>query len=253
MKKIVELAKVTFSELIREKFFFLTILIAVALFFLSMLLSGVSMEEQKRVLIHFGFLAIQVTLLSLAVILGATAFPKEIEKQTCLLVLVRPLKRRDFLIGKWLGIATLISLIFSLLVVVLAFMLRGEFPWDTYAVASLGVWIESICILSVAMFFSFIFRPAVSVFTSIAFFLIGNASDQIYFLANKSESFFEANLLKLVSVCVPQFHRINWRSHQFIMEGNLPNDTLMAVSQIACWSFFLIFAAGLVFRRKNLV
>ena len=89
--------------------------IAVALIALSFLLGALSFQEKQRILAHFGWLAIQLSSLGISLFLGSYWLHNEMDRQTCLLILARPIARDQFLLGKFLGVICLSFIIqFSL-------------------------------------------------------------------------------------------------------------------------------------------
>ena len=111
MAKVFTLAKTTLQEMLREKVFSIVLLIAVALLGLSFLLGALSFAEQRKILADFGFLAIEIGLLGVSLFSGSYLISKEIEKQTCLLILSRPVSRQQFILGKILGVVALTTLL----------------------------------------------------------------------------------------------------------------------------------------------
>ena len=91
MYKVWTLARTTLREMLRERVFMVAVLVAIALLGLSFLLGALSFAEQRKILTDFGFLAIQISGLGISLFSGAYLLAKEIEKQTCLLILSRPL------------------------------------------------------------------------------------------------------------------------------------------------------------------
>lgn len=102
MYKVWTLARTTLREMLRERVFMVAVLIAIVLLALSFLLGALSFAEQRKILADFGFLAVQISGLGVSLFAGAYLLAKEIEKQTCLLILSRPVTRSQFILGKLL-------------------------------------------------------------------------------------------------------------------------------------------------------
>ena len=83
MKSAMILAKITFQELIREKFFIVAVFASIMLLAVSLLLGSLTFAEQQRIIVDFGFAAIELSCLGIVLFSGAFIITKEIEKQTC--------------------------------------------------------------------------------------------------------------------------------------------------------------------------
>lgn len=163
MKSLV-IAKTTFRELLREKIFHIFIIIAFLFFGLSFLLGSLSFDEQKRILLHLGFAGINLALVGISCGLGSFSISREIERQTCLLILARPLSRTTFYLGKWLGIWGAQILVGLGLGACLYAFLGFAFPFFSYAQALFGVLLETSILLALAFFMVQVVRPAVALF-----------------------------------------------------------------------------------------
>lgn len=253
MRSIFEIAKVTYQELLREKFVLVSFLVAILLILMSIALGGLSHDERERVLVHFGYLSIELTLVFLAVLLGSTALPREIEKQTCLIVLVRPLSRRQFIIGKWAGLSLLLFTAWLILVGLLFALVFFAPPLHTFLIGGLGIFLEAACILSLSLLCSFLFRPAVATFLGFSVFLLGNGLDQLQFLAGRSQDAQFQLMAKVIGYTFPHLYRVNWRSHHFVLAGEIPANFLTNVGHVLVWTILYLAISSIFFRRKDLV
>lgn len=256
MAKIWALARTTLREMLREKVFFVVVLIAVALQALSLLLGVLSFAEQKKILTDFGFLAIQVALLGSSLFFGAFLLAKEIEKQTCLLILSRPVSREQFLLGKILGVLLLNTLLLIALAVLLGVLLglwRESQVWLNYFEICFSLWLESAVILCLAICLSLIVRPALALSSGFMIFILGHWLEDLTFFAEKSKEDTFILIVKFLHWVTPNFYRINWKSYYFLEKGiALQNVGWMFVHMVG-WAVFLILVANFFFRRKDIV
>ena len=171
MRKIRVIAMTTFRELIREKFFLVIVFVAVFLIGLSLLLGELSFDESQKILADIGLTAVQLSSLGLALFIGSFMISREIEKQTCLLMLSRPITRTEFLLGKFGGIVLLISLLNLTLPLALLTLLNR---WDLathMAQIILSIWLEALVILALVFMFSVFLRPVLAVLVGVVIFL----------------------------------------------------------------------------------
>ena len=254
MNKIWILAKNSLREFIRDRIVVVCLFISVLLMAVSFLLGALSFSEQQRILAHLGLTAIHLAGLGIACFFGSFVIAREVEKQTCLLVLARPLTRSQFFLGKLLGVQTLMTLVFGLLALVLFVLLQMNFSFVNYVEVLWGMYLEITVLISLAFFFSQIMRPSVALFFStLGLFLIGNWMEELTFFARKMKSDELHLLSEFVEWFLPNLYRFNWRSVVYLEKG-VSNANLLWVSLHAFgWILLLTAASNFFFRRKDLV
>ncbi len=253
MKNTLILAKVFLLELIREKLLVVGIALSVALSLLGMVLGNLSFDERSRIIFHLSLSALHLVSLGLVVVFGSTVLAKEIEKQTCLLVLIRPVSRVQFYIGKFLAISGLV-LIFQLLVsVVIGFLIGEELKVGSYLMIFSGFYLENALILAATLFVSVLIRPSLALFFGVGFFLIGNWIPEFEFFAAKSESFVFRAIGSTIRYWFPNLYRLNWRSFTLLNEGVPMSDYLNSLAHGFCWLGLLLVLGSWFWKRRDLV
>lgn len=253
MKSIFILAKMTFQQSFSTKVFWFVVFFAGLCLFLSPLLASLSFTEKTRLMADFSFLFLHLTLLILAIIFGAFAFPQELEKQTCLLILARPVSRWQFLMGKYLGILTLLLLFQALIQMAIAFLLRNE-PMELHHFqVGLGIALESSLVLALSMTFSFVVSPAIAAFVSASLFLTGQWLPDLKFFAIKSQDAAYMMFSEICNKIIPHFYEIHWRNFQDLTQGVSTFKIYWGFFHTMMWLGFLGCVSLIFFRRKDLV
>lgn len=125
-RRIRAVAANTFLEAVRQKVF------AVLLIFGLVLLGGAnyfaefSFQEQFKFLKDLGYAAISLTGLLVGLLGAAQLIPAEIERRTILTALCRPLRRWEFVTGKYLGLVSLLSVMLGVMGAVFWAVLRWK-------------------------------------------------------------------------------------------------------------------------------
>src|SRR5436305_70886 len=104
MRAIYVIAVNTFHEIIRDRILYGILVFALLLIGISLALGQLSFAEQSRISANFGFTGIHLAAAILAIFIGSSLVSREIEKRTIMTLLVRPLSRTQFIIGKFLGL-----------------------------------------------------------------------------------------------------------------------------------------------------
>lgn len=256
MNKIWVLSRTTLRELLREKMFLVVVVMSAGLFALSLLLGALSLAEQKKILTDFGFLAIQVSMLGVSLFSGSYLVAKEIEKQTCLLILARPVSRDQFLMGKIGGVLLLNTLLALALGVFLGFLLK---LWNqpqlilSFIKICLSLWFESAVILCLVICLSLVVRPVLALSSGFMIFISGHWLDDFVYFAEKSKDQLFMYFAKFAGWVTPNFYKMNWKSYYFLEKG-IPNEGFiwMLIHTLG-WIILLVIVANFLFRRKDIV
>ena len=125
-RRIRAVAGNTFLEAVRQKVF------AVLLIFALVLLGGAnyfaefSFQEQFKFLKDLGYATISLTGLLVGLLGAAQLIPAEIERRTILTALCRPLRRWEFVVGKYLGLVSLLGVMLGIMGAVFWVVLRWK-------------------------------------------------------------------------------------------------------------------------------
>jgi len=253
MRAVWVLAVNTYKEVIRDRILYGLILFAFLLIGLSLALGQLSFAEQARISANFGLSAIHLVAVALAIFVGGNLVYKEIDKKTILTILVRPISRLQFILGKALGLTLIILTMMAGLTLVLAlvFTLLGM-PLDTRLLWVLfGLLCESLVLLGFTLVFSMFTRPILVVCFSVGIFLIGHWQESLEFFANKKNGAGAAAVYFVTSRFLPNLERVNWKD---LVLYDQPIDAaarLQSAAYAFAWFGLCIFLASLIFRKKD--
>ncbi|MFQ5731248.1 MAG: ABC transporter permease [Planctomycetaceae bacterium] len=113
-------ARATTKEAVRQPVFFLMLLIALAMLVLNTFLPFFTLGGDVKMLKDCGLATILIAGLLLAVWTASTGISAEIEGKTTMTLLSKPLNRRQFILGKYLGIIQ--ALLFLLIPLAICFL-----------------------------------------------------------------------------------------------------------------------------------
>lgn len=111
MSRIYAVAVNTFREAVRDRVLLGILAAAGAILVFTLALAELSLNEQERVVHDIGLASISIFSVVVAVFLGSSLLYKEIERKTLYVILPKPIRRHEFLLGKYFGI-TLTALVF---------------------------------------------------------------------------------------------------------------------------------------------
>ncbi|MBX3021508.1 MAG: ABC transporter permease [Bdellovibrionales bacterium] len=253
MRPIWILAKNTFKEVIRDRILYALLLFAVMLIGLSLALGQLSFAEQERISANFGLSAIHLVAIALAIFIGSNLVYKEIEKKTILTILVRPISRLQFILGKALGLSMLIAAMTAALAAILMLVFYGlNMKIDErFAIVLAGLFAEALILLGFTLVFSMFTKPLLVVCFSVGIFLIGHWQGSLQFFAKKAEGGVLPAVAWVVNHALPDLDRVNWKD---LVLYNQPIDMpgkLMALGYALAWFVFCVCISAMLFKRKD--
>ncbi|MBC86665.1 MAG: hypothetical protein CL677_05750 [Bdellovibrionaceae bacterium] len=246
------LAKNTFREIIRDRILYGLIVFALLLVGFSLALGQLSFTEQARISGNFGFAGIHISSMVLAIFIGASLVAKEIDKKTVMTLLVRPMSRLQFILGKCLGLTFVISTVILGLALVMYFVFLGLGleVYPNFLKALWGILLEAILLLGMAMFFSSFSRPMMVICFSLGIFFIGHWLNNLTYFSEQSESEGFKSIAEVITSVFPNLERFNWRD-QVLVEKFIPDDLILATVYSFAWFSFCIVLTSFIFRRKD--
>jgi Cu-processing system permease protein len=253
VNKVLILGKTFLLELLREKLLFGAIIIAIVLSILSAILGSLSFAEKSRIIFHLSISATHLVTLGLVIFFGASSLHKEVEKQTCLLVLARPVTRTQFYIGKFLAISGLVLIVNLILGTLIFFITPESMNLFNLLVIFLGVYLEILVVLALSLFFSVFLSVPVALFAAVGTFLLGHWLPELAFFASKSESHVFKVIADIVHWTCPHLFKLNWRSFEYLTEGVSEQTIVWGLLHSLAWISLLITVGSRIWRQKDLV
>ena len=182
--RILHIAANTFREAVRDRVLYNLIAFALLLSGAAILVGQISIDIEKLVVINLGLTAVSLFGVVIAIFIGIGLVSKEIEKRTLYTILSRPVRRWEFIVGKFFGLAgTLVVNAFFMAVGVFAalFYVAHKFAAADalILVALYFIILEFLIICSLALFFSSFSSPLLSAVFAFSLFVIGSFAEDL--------------------------------------------------------------------------
>lgn len=255
MRNIFLIAHNTYREIMRDRVLYALVVFAILLIGLSLALGQLSFAEQGRIAMNFGMVGMQLSAVILSIFSGSTLVAKEIEKQTILTLLSKPLSRPQFLVGKFLGLFGVIFVLvlgLSLVLILVSYIVDASLGMPFW-VGIWGIFLEALTMLAVTLLFGVIIRPFLTIACALGIFLIGHWIENLLYFSRKGENESFRIMGEIVSRAIPNLERFNWRS--LVTYQDAPDWNIVGSSSLfaLAWVVALISLAVVVFRRRDFV
>ena len=196
MTRILAVASNTWREALRNWAFIGLMIVAMGFLFFSMALAELAVRgEAARVVLDFGYFAISLFGVVIAIVMGVILLYKELEKKTIYTILPKPIHRYEVLLGKYLGM--LVVLVVEVVVMAVVWFLvlfaqEASLGMDTVMGVVL-ILFEIMLIASVALLFSSFSSPVLSGIFTLGIFVLGRLSYLVGDMLASSKGLFAQN------------------------------------------------------------
>lgn len=126
MGRIYAVALNTFREAVRDRILVGVLGCAGAVLVFTLALAELSLDQQMRVVLDIGLAAISFFSVVTAIFLGSSLLYKEIERKTLYVILPKPIRRHEFLLGKYFGIVMTGAVFIALMGAILLWVLSVQ-------------------------------------------------------------------------------------------------------------------------------
>jgi len=253
---IVSIATHTFREAVRDRVLYNLIAFALVLSAAAVVVGQISVEIERVVVINLGLTAVSLFGLVIAIFIGIGLVSKEIDKRTLYTVLSRPVRRWEFIAGKFFGLAeTLVVNTFFMAIGVfaaLAYVSHHFEPSDVWVLVALYfIVLQLVLITALALLFSSFSTPVFSAVFAFWLFVIGSFAEDLRNFAALTHG--AARWLAIgTAYLVPNFSDLNVIT-RVAHGGPVPlRLVLLNTAYVAAYTAAVLSAAVLIFNRRNL-
>ncbi len=256
MHRVLAIALHNFRESVRERVLYNLIVFALLLIGAAILFGKISVGVAQIILVNLGLTSISIFGLFMAIFIGIGLVAKEIDRRTIYSILSKPVRRWEFIVGKFLGL-------FVTLVVNTAIMTAGFYIALYYQKRSLEwsdliplqaiylILLQFSLVVGLALLFSCISTPILSAGFTLCVYVIGNLLNDIRWFGEETNSALLEGLTGVLYYVLPNFsdfNRISQVAHGEKISGALLlSNSLYALLYVS----ILLSAAILIFEERE--
>ncbi len=254
MNHIFIVAKYTFIDVYRSKVMNSLFFLAAGLVALTYVASEFAYGAPAKIALDFGFGITSIINIMLAIFIGANILSKEIEQKTLYMIISRKISRSSFLIGKILGLSSVLlinSITMGMLSIFIYVFLGGVFQ-------GLMIWAivfsltEALIILLFSVLFSLVTNSTMAIIYSVGLFIVGHALNETSKIFIVKTNMFFKYVIELSFFLVPSLYKLNLKDFllykQSIDLNYLLGIQFYSISYMCALTIFI----SLIFKNKNL-
>ena len=214
MRAIRVIAANTFREALRDRILYLFLGFAVLLLASSKLFGILTVGEQEKIIKDMGLAGIQFFTMLIAVMMSVLLISREIDSRTVYYILAKPVRRWQFLLGKYFGLlATVLVNLAMMTVVLLLFVWLYGGSVDLKLLLATGmIGVEMAVLVAFATLFSVLTRPILGSIFTLAVFVVGHVSQDLWLLTRHLPGSVGRTLVSALYYVVPNLERFNFKT-----------------------------------------
>lgn len=204
----------TYKEHVRHKAWLASALFGLVLLTGALIVSALGQDERARMILDLGLAAVEAISLISVVYLTVNLILQEIESRAIYLILTHPVRRADYLLGRFLGtLAAVAAGMAGMALMHLALLsLYGWWEPARYLAALACILGKTAVMSALALLLSLAMTSEAAAMSFSAFFwMLGHFSSEMRFLADRSGSAFLKTAIVAFSHAAPDFARFNYR------------------------------------------
>ncbi|MGD0955813.1 MAG: ABC transporter permease [Candidatus Acidiferrales bacterium] len=247
----------TFREAVRDRVLYNLIFFALMMIGAAILVGQISIGIERLVIINLGLSAISIFGLVMAIFIGVGLVYKEMEKRTLYSLLAKPIRRSEFLVGKYVGLLLTLAVNTGFMTLGLAAALfyvgRPFVRSDALIlVAIYFILLELALVTAFALFFSCFSSPMLSTLFTLGIYVTGVFAKDIRDFGELTRNPMLKGMTSVLYYLSPNFHNFNAiaaAAHgESIPFSLIWQNTLYALLYV----LLILLAASAVFSRRNL-
>ncbi|MBI3805005.1 MAG: ABC transporter permease [Nitrospirae bacterium] len=257
MRVLWAIARNTFKEAVRNKILYSLIFFALVMMGLSLVLDQVTIGQRSKIIKDFGLASINIFGVLIAIVVGISLVYKEIDKRTIYPILAKPVRRSQFLIGKYFGIVLTLAVEVMVMSFFLFFLL-GIYAAGSGPVFDVGlfeaiafIFMELAVVAAAAILFSSFSTPFLSGMFTLAIYIIGHLTADLKRLGALSGNLLLERLTALMYYLLPDLENFNIKGEVVyglpLESGKIFLGSLYALVYIS----LLLFLSSVIFQTRD--
>jgi Cu-processing system permease protein len=264
MKRIWSVAHNTFIEAIRDRVLYSLALFAFLMILSSLIFADISAEQYNKIVKDLGLTAISLIGIMISIFLGMGLVYKEIEKKTVYNIFSKPIRRYEFILGKYLGLGLTLLINTAAMALILFFIVLyteikyegiikyyyGGHYFAEFFKAVFFEYLEFIVITGIALVFSSFTTPVMSVLFTFFLFAIGRFSSDVRLFAEQVKSPVVGFLAEFIYRIIPNLEKFDVR-HEAVYGGDVSAGLILYTTAYAIIYAMALLALSIIIFEKR--
>lgn len=253
MKRILAVFENTFKESLRQRIMLLLVIFGVLMIVLSIFLGPFALGETFRIVRDVGLAAAALFSILIIIIIGSGLLYRDIDKRTLYTVITKPVRRSEIIIGKFLGLIALVTVLVIAMAIIqqlVIFLIFGTFDVLLLIAVPFTI-LEAMVLLSIMLLFSSFSSPTLSVIMGVILYIIGHASPDIKAFAEYAKAPALKYLAYGVYYILPNLENFNYRLQLVHGLTLFTDQVLFSLMYGLIYTALLLYITIIVFEKRE--
>jgi ABC-type transport system involved in multi-copper enzyme maturation permease subunit len=257
VKRAAAVALNTFREAVRDRVLYNLVFFALLMIAAAILVGQISIGIEETVIVTLGLSAVSVIGLLIAIFIGVGLVSKEMDKRTLYALLAKPVRRWEFIVGKFGGLVLTLAIntaamaagVFVALYYVRHSLQRSDL---TILIAVYFIVLKLALVVALALLFSSFTTPLLAILYTAGLYIAGQFVEEMRTFQSLTGSHALASFTKWLSYFLPNFENFNVMAiaahGRSVPASLILQNTLYAL--VYCG--IVLSATAVIFSRRNL-
>lgn len=257
MKRAAVVALNTFREAVRDRVLYNLVFFALLMIAAAILVGQISIGIEEMVIVTLGLSAVSVIGLLIAIFIGVGLVSKEMDKRTLYALLAKPVRRWEFILGKFSGLVLTLAINTAAMaagVFVALFYVRHSLQRSdlTILIAVYFIVLKLALVVALALLFSSFTTPLLAILYTAGLYIAGQFVVEMRTFESLSGKSALTSFTKWLSYLLPNFENFNVMAIAAHGRSVPAALILQNTAYAALYCGIVLFATMLIFSRRNL-
>jgi ABC-type transport system involved in multi-copper enzyme maturation permease subunit len=256
-----------FKESVRDKVLYNLVLFAVLMISASFLIGQLTAGQDIKIIKDLGLAASSIFGLFIAVFIGVGLVWKEVDRRSVYALLVKPIRRDAFIVGKFLGLA--LTLAVNLFIMMLAlYAVLAFMAWSQPALARAAsvdapaidinlvkvyvlIFVHLLLVTAIALFFSTFSSPMLSAAFTFGLYVVGHFNDDLAHFENVLKSRAAAAVARALYYALPNLAPFDIKAAVVHGQPVAWGYVALTAGYGLCYAAAVVLVATRVFSRRD--
>jgi ABC-type transport system involved in multi-copper enzyme maturation permease subunit len=254
MRAVRAIAANTVREAIRDRILYLFVGFAVVTVVSTKLFGMLTVGDESKIIKDIGLASLQFFSMLIAVMMSMILISREVDNRTVFNILAKPVRRWQFILGKYLGLVSIVAaniLLITVVLMLVVLIVAGELDLMLLFAAAMTL-LEMLVLAAFATLFAVLTRPILGSLMTLAIFIVGHMSADLWLLTRQLPGALTRTAVTVVYYLLPNLERFAFRTevvHDLPISGAA---VVWAVIYAGAFVAVVLFLANLRFHGKDL-
>ena len=243
----------TFKEIVRNKFLYLILFFAFVFIIFSLLLGKLTIWDDSKIIVDFWLAMIEIFWLVGVLFVWSPLLFKEIEWKTIFLILSKPIKRYEFILGKFFWFSATIFLIVLLqsILFLSVLLIKGIDITSLISFSLLFTFFKLEILLWLVFFFSTFMSNMITILVTLMIYFLSHSFTIIIDIANRTWNIVAVYFSKGLQLLFPPFEALNIKDVIWSFTNFHANYFIFNTAYSLVYLTIILFFTVQIFNKKK--